>query len=276
MKSPFNFFKHAQVYSLRTIAPVWGNVLELHDLLKVYPFTPCGDHDFARTGWLMQTTEDGEIPDILHRATDVLLTVVKEVRQIPATVLKDKQQEAYKDFETRQGRWPKKTERDALRDEIFQKLIPRAFTKRHHTQIWVDLVNELVVVDAASAKVAEDALAMLRKTLGSLPVVPVCAAEPIELTLTDWIKAGEIPAGFELSEKHNEAQFKGILEGSGGVSYRKAEIFSDATNCLLDDGKLVTSLGLSWQSRINFVLDNNGQFKKLAYHDELTLSLIHI
>lgn len=271
MKSPFNFFKHAQVYSLRRIADDWHTVLALHEHLKAFPFVPCGPKDSANTGWLMQPTEDGEIPDILHRTNDVLLTVVKEVRQIPAAALKNAQQAAYKVFEFKHGRWPKKAERDALKDAVFQELLPRAFPTRRHTQIWVDLVNSLVVVDAASAKVAEDALAMLRKTLGSLPVIPVSTETPIELTLTEWIKTETIPAGLALSTKHNEAHFQGVLEGSGKVSYRKAEVLSDATTCLLDDGNVVTSLGLEWTQRVNFVLDNNAQFKKLSFSDELTL-----
>ena len=42
-------------------------------------------------------------------------------------------------------------------------LLPRAFTKNQQTAVWIDTENNLVHVDAASSKRAEDALALLRK-----------------------------------------------------------------------------------------------------------------
>lgn len=45
----------------------------------------------------------------------------------------------------------------------------------------------------ASARQAEDMLALMRKSLGSLPVVPLSVENPIELTLTDWVRDGSAP-----------------------------------------------------------------------------------
>ncbi|MGJ0580993.1 recombination-associated protein RdgC, partial [Xenorhabdus bovienii] len=79
-------------------------------------------------------------------------------------------------LEGEQHRKLKKTEKDSLKDEVIHTLLPRAFSKESRTYLWIDNDNQRIVVDANSAKRAEDTLALLRKTLGSLPVTPMMFA----------------------------------------------------------------------------------------------------
>ncbi|WP_222104233.1 recombination-associated protein RdgC, partial [Segatella copri] len=67
--------------------------------------------------------------------------------------------------------------------------------------MWIDTVNGLIMVDCASAKKAEDTLALLRKSLGSLPVVPLSMVNPIELTLTEWVRSVSAAEGFQLLDE---------------------------------------------------------------------------
>ncbi|MGZ2367733.1 recombination-associated protein RdgC, partial [Citrobacter freundii] len=92
---------------------------------------------------------------------------------------------------------------------VLHSLLPRAFSRNIITRIWVNTTDHLVIVDASSARSAEDALALLRKTLGSLPVVPLSMEEPVELTMTEWVRSGSAPNGFNLGD---EAEIKAVLE----------------------------------------------------------------
>lgn len=78
-----------------------------------------------------------------------------------------------------------------MKDEVLHCLLPRAFSRFNQTFMWIDTVNDLIMVDAASAKRAEDILALLRKSLGSLPVVPLTLKNQIELTLTEWVRCAQ-------------------------------------------------------------------------------------
>ncbi|WP_410965022.1 recombination-associated protein RdgC, partial [Salmonella sp. SAL04286] len=77
------------------------------------------------------------------------------------------------EIEAQQMRKVYKKERDQLKDEIVQTLLPRAFIRRSSTFAAIAPSLGLILVDSASAKKAEDLLSTLREALGSLPVRPL-------------------------------------------------------------------------------------------------------
>lgn len=251
-------FKNALIYRLSRNVDLSG----IEEKLAAFAFTPCGSQDMAKTGWV------APIGDALVHTINGqhLLVVQREEKILPREVIQTELNKKVAKLEAEQHRRLKKSEKDALKDEVLHSLIPRAFSKHHKTQIWINERAGLIVVDAASAKRAEDTLALLRKSLGSLPVVPLTMENPIELTVTEWVRSGQPPAGFILQD---EAELKAVLEEGGIIRCKKQELVGDEIATNLQAGKLVTKLALSWQDRIDFVLSDDGALKKLKFSDAL-------
>ncbi|EBN6872946.1 recombination-associated protein RdgC [Salmonella enterica] len=189
----------------------------------------------------------------------------REEKILPSQVLKEELQKKILTLEEEQDRKLKKTEKDSLKDEVLHSLLPRAFTRKSLAKILIDRRNHLVFVEASSAKKAEDQLALLRKSLGSLPVIPFTPREPLEITMTEWFKNG-FPAGFTAGE---DATLKGLLDNGGAVRCNKVDLQSDEIMSHIEAGKVATTVAINWMDRASFRVNDDMSIKALTFCDDL-------
>lgn len=256
------WFKNLIIYRLTRKVEFHEEILEKQ--LADFAFTPCSSQDSSKFGWAPVITGTQAM---LHKSGHhIMLCAHRETKILPAAVIKQAVNAKVAKLESEQQRKLRKAEKDTIRDEVLHTLLPRAFSKYAKTMIWIDTETQRVVVNAGSAKQSEDALALLRKTIGSLPVVPLSVQKPIELTLTEWVRSGNLPAGFSLLE---DAELKSVLDDGGVIRCRQQELNSDEIASHIDAKKLVTKLALDWQGRINFMLCNKFTIRRIKFADQL-------
>ncbi|MCI3831113.1 recombination-associated protein RdgC [Escherichia coli] len=252
-------FKNIFIYRLSR--EVSWDTAEVNAALSKFVFTPCGSQDMAKAGW---TPILGD--NLTHEYQGFLLMQHKrEEKILPSQVFKEELQKKILKLEEEQDRKLKKTEKDSLKDEVLHSLLPRAFTRKSLAKILIDRSNHLVFVEASSAKKAEDQLALLRKSLGSLPVIPFTPREPLEITMTEWFKNG-FPAGFTAGE---DATLKGLLDNGGAVRCNKVDLQSDEIMSHIEAGKVATTVAINWMDRASFKVNDDMSIKALTFCDDL-------
>ena len=122
----------------------------LEEVLQAARFLPCGATQAESSGWVAPRGNKNTtlVEGIGHQ---VIVQLCTERRPLPASAVKaavEERIEKYKQ-ETGRERVGAKIKKE-FKEEAVLDLLPRAFTKRSSTTLWIDPVNKFLVVDSGS------------------------------------------------------------------------------------------------------------------------------
>ena len=253
------WFKNAMIYRL-TKSLDWSEKT-LSDALENNQYHPCNQSEMSKFGW--STPLKGSELLYFTVGKQILLLAQKEEKILPAHVIKRELDARVEKLEQAENRKLKKVEKQTLKDDVVATLLPRAFSKYQQTALWIDAENNLIYVDAASAKRAEEALALLRKSLGSLPVVPLTFANEPSLIMQEWVAKESIPQWLVSLE---EAELR---DANNGVIRCKQQALNSDEILSLVNSKYVTKLALEWEEHLSFVLNEDCSLKRLKFAEQI-------
>ena len=234
---------------------------ELEQKLEALSFRPCGLHEEFTFGWTPPLGKTAQ--QLVHNTNGyMMLCLKKEERVLPSAVVNELVQEKISEKEELQGRKLSKKERTEVKDELIFDLLPKAFTFSRKIYAYIDPKGGWVCVDAASAKSAEDLLSLLRKSLGSLPAVPLNTLDKPSTTMTQWLLNNKAPDDITIED---ECELRSPEEAGGIIRCKRHDLALPEIKNHLDTGKEVIKLAVSWADRISFIIDENLSVKRLRF-----------
>lgn len=151
-----------------------------------------------------------------------------------------------------------------IKQAVTDELIPRAFALQRTTYAWLDLVNGRLIIEAASSAKAEEFLEQLGKTIDNFPVQLLQTKVSPVAAMTDWLAAENAPAGFSIDR---ELELRSSDESKATVRYANHALEGKEILGHISGGKRVTRLGMTWNDRISFVLNEHLQIKRINFLD---------
>ena len=236
----------------------------LHDALSKKPFVECSATQRESMGWVPPLGKNSEAYS--HAANNfILLTMARQERMLPASVVREVLQERVVEIQERESRKVGSKEKKELTERIEDELLPRAFTRTQKLDAWIDAKGGWLVINTSSSTRAENFATLLRKTIGSLPVVPP-KTEAVSPLLTEWLSSFKLPEPFEIGD---ECEMQSSGDDAGIVAFRKHELGTDEVKSNITTGKTVSKLALVWDRKISFVVSDELVIKKLKFLDVL-------
>ncbi len=194
------------------------------------------------------------------------LALKKEEKVLPAGVIRDILDERVAEIQEAEARKVGKKEKQELKEQITDDLLPRAFTRSGRTHAVIDAKHGFLLINQAAAAKAENLLTRLREALGGLEArLPQTKQSPGSL-MTDWLLRGAAEGGFELD---SDCELKGQGDVVPTVRVSKQDLTADEVVQHVKNGKHVTQLGLVWRDQIAFVLTADFTLKRIQYLDVL-------
>lgn len=236
------------------------NHSSLEDALQTFKFIPCSPRDMSSIGFVPFLSDSNTL---VHKIQEHhLFLVCQEKRILPPEVINRELNIRIKKIEENSGRKITKNEKIDLKNSVILELLPKAFSKIRYIPIWFDTYRNMLHIDASNSKTAELVLAVLRKALGSLPVVPVKYNKEPTYVMTEWLKGSNLPVNFP---SILEIKLKDYTDESEAI-FKKQEINSDEIQECLSSGKLVTKVKLEFQDTLTLSISTDGTISSIKHN----------
>jgi recombination associated protein RdgC len=234
---------------------------QLEEKLALKPLMPCSGLDKQSLGWVSCRGDDR----LVHTANkQILFALGVEQKLLPASIINRFTKERVADIEAQQGYKPGRKQLKEIKQAVTDDLLPRAFAVQRTTYAWLDLSKGRMVIEAASSAKAEELLEHLGKTVDNFPVQLLHTELSPIAAMTDWLAGENPPAGFTIDR---ELELRSSDESKATVRYANHALEGKEILAHIAAGKRAARLGMTWNDRISFVLNEHLQLKRIEFLD---------
>lgn len=257
------WFKQLTFYrSIQENAPLSAE--KLSEALANRPFHPVSGLEWSSAGWVVPAPQSDEL--VFAKQDCLLVSLKREEKVLPASVVRDFVDAKVAEIEDKEVRRVGRKEKQAIKEQVTDDLLPRAFTRSGRTSAYLDNQRGWLMVDTGTASRAETLISEIREGVAGFPAkLPKTKLSPAT-AMTSWLADGAVGYGFELD---SDCELKAPGEEGAVVRVTRMDLTCDEVKQHIATGKQATRVGLVWNERVRFMLTETLQLKRIQFLDVL-------
>lgn len=253
------WFKQAAIFQFTR--PLKMDQQQLCDALSPLSFTPCLPSLPSSVGWV-SPIEQTNSALVYGSKRYWMICLQFEEKILPAGVIRQALEEKIAEIEEKEARVVRSKEKQSLKDEITQTLLPRAFTKKSRIHGYIDLEHQWLVINSNTPAKVERFTAFLKRALPGIELKSPDIKKPAAI-MTNWLKEKE-PEAFGVGQS-------GVLQDPQQqrrmIRCQHQDLGANGIQSLLKEGCEISQLALAWKDQVQFVLTSEFSLRSIQFQD---------
>ena len=189
----------------------------------------------------------------------LVLCAASQKRLLPQSVVNEQSLELITAKEEQEGRPLGKREKTKIKEEVKNSLMTQAFIRRKQTKVLMNLHEGWMAVETSNADEADRVLSLMHDCFSDFHPRRVELPDMSQM-LTRWLEQQSINEAFQLDSDcvMVNAAFK-----RNALRMSAQDLASDEIRSALMAGKKVQKLGIQWQEKLSFILDDEGHIGRI-------------
>lgn len=256
-------FKNIRILTFK--CPNWLKLSQdsLKEALQSASFAPTLPTEKESIGWVApRPLEHSPLFEKLNE--NYIFKLKIEKKSVPPAVIRKELDKWIAEHTQKTGSKVSGSLKKEKKAQIELALLPRAFSRQTEVLIWVDPVNERIIIGTGSASTADAAIAQLLKTfdLAGMPLqecTPLLMAIAPRETMAKFLREEDLPEELDL---HRNLSLVNLKTGAA-INYNNHTLDLPEIREHLADKKVVSALGLQYKSFMEFTLTADMQLKNI-------------
>ncbi|CAG2132199.1 Recombination-associated protein RdgC [Cupriavidus numazuensis] len=252
------WFKNLSIYRLPVFAMT---AADLSAALAKHAFVPCTSLEAETQGFAEPRDGSGLVHEV---GGNLLIALQTEKKLLPQSVIRDATKARAAEIEEQQGFKPGRKQTREIKEQLYEEMLPKAFSINTLTRAWIDTNNGWLVIDAASSAKRDTMLGYLFKAIDNLSAHQLYVNHSPVAAMTEWLATDTAPSGFTVDD---DTTLESMGESRATIRIAKQAPDPDDVAKHIAAGKRCTRLAMTWNDRVSLVLTDSLTIKRVAALD---------